>query len=110
MTAESGWFAARPSGTEDIYKIYVESFRGENHLRRVLEEAEVIVGEALGAAPKRNEGRFPASKKRRYRYCNGEEGNRSHLGVLLTPTLGAVLMSASTVIVAINARLLKLKK
>ena len=33
MVAESGWFAARPSGTEDIYKIYAESFRGEDHLR-----------------------------------------------------------------------------
>jgi phosphoglucomutase len=48
---ESGWFAARPSGTEDIYKIYAESFRGPDHLRRILEEAESIVGEALGEAP-----------------------------------------------------------
>ena len=47
--SESGWFAARPSGTEDIYKIYAESFRGEDHLRRILEEAEAIVGKALGA-------------------------------------------------------------
>jgi phosphoglucomutase len=45
--AESGWFAARPSGTEDIYKIYAESFRGEAHLRRILEEAQTIVGEAI---------------------------------------------------------------
>jgi len=45
--AESGWFAARPSGTEDIYKIYAESFRGEAHLRRILEEAQAIVGEAI---------------------------------------------------------------
>jgi phosphoglucomutase len=47
VVAESGWFAARPSGTEDIYKIYAESFRGEDHLRRVLAEAQTIVGAAL---------------------------------------------------------------
>jgi phosphoglucomutase len=49
VIAESGWFAARPSGTEDIYKIYAESFRGENHLRRILEEAQTMVGAALAA-------------------------------------------------------------
>ena len=47
VAAESGWFAARPSGTEDIYKIYAESFRGEEHLRRIQEEAQTIVSEAL---------------------------------------------------------------
>ena len=41
VVAESGWFAARPSGTENIYKIYAESFRGADHLRRILEEARV---------------------------------------------------------------------
>lgn len=51
VIAESGWFAARPSGTEDIYKIYAESFRGEDHLRRILEEAQSIVSDALGASP-----------------------------------------------------------
>ena len=45
--AESGWFAARPSGTESIYKIYAESFRGEDHLCRILEEAQSIVKDAL---------------------------------------------------------------
>jgi phosphoglucomutase len=45
--AESGWFAARPSGTEDIYKIYAESFRGADHLKRIQEEAQIIVSEAL---------------------------------------------------------------
>jgi phosphoglucomutase len=44
---ESGWFAARPSGTEDIYKIYGESFRGEDHLKQILEEAQDIVDAAL---------------------------------------------------------------
>jgi len=47
VVAESGWFAARPSGTEDIYKIYVESFRGSDHLRRILDEAQTIVSEAV---------------------------------------------------------------
>jgi len=47
VTAASGWFAARPSGTENIYKIYAESFRGADHLRRILEQARTIVAEAL---------------------------------------------------------------
>ena len=51
VIAESGWFAARPSGTEDIYKIYAESFRGADHLRRILEEAQAIVSDAVGASP-----------------------------------------------------------
>jgi hypothetical protein len=48
VIAENGWFAARPSGTEDIYKIYAESFRGEYHLRRIAEEAQAIVDATLG--------------------------------------------------------------
>jgi phosphoglucomutase len=47
VTAPSGWFAARPSGTEDIYKIYAESFRDEDHLRRLLREAQSVVDDAL---------------------------------------------------------------
>ena len=47
VMAESGWFAARPSGTEDIYKIYVESFRGTDHLKRILDEAQTIVSDAV---------------------------------------------------------------
>jgi phosphoglucomutase len=54
VVAESGWFAARPSGTEDIYNIYAESFRGADHLRRILEEAQTIVNDALAAAPQRS--------------------------------------------------------
>jgi phosphoglucomutase len=50
VIAEKGWFAARPSGTEDIYKIYAESFRGAEHLRRIEVEAQSIVGEAFAAA------------------------------------------------------------
>jgi phosphoglucomutase len=49
VSSQSGWFAARPSGTEDIYKIYAESFRGSEHLRRILAEAQEIVGAALAA-------------------------------------------------------------
>ncbi|MFH1575156.1 MAG: alpha-D-glucose phosphate-specific phosphoglucomutase, partial [Acidobacteriota bacterium] len=55
VAAESGWFAARPSGTEDIYKIYAESFRGADHLRRILEEAQTIVNDALAASPQQPE-------------------------------------------------------
>ena len=51
VMAENGWFAARPSGTENIYKIYAESFQGVNHLNRILEEAQTIVTDALKAAP-----------------------------------------------------------
>ncbi len=47
VVAESGWFAARPSGTENIYKIYAESFRGPDHLQRILEEAQRIVNDTL---------------------------------------------------------------
>ncbi|HUX31858.1 MAG TPA: hypothetical protein VMV78_14715 [Thiobacillus sp.] len=47
VVSASGWFAARPSGTEDIYKIYAESFRGEDHLRSLLGEAQAIVDHAL---------------------------------------------------------------
>jgi len=54
VATENGWFAARPSGTENVYKIYAESFRGAEHLRRIQEEAESLVNNALGkisAAP-----------------------------------------------------------
>ena len=47
VVAPSGWFAARPSGTEDIYKLYAESFRGEGHLREIQEQARAIVATAL---------------------------------------------------------------
>ncbi|HEY3731431.1 MAG TPA: phosphoglucomutase (alpha-D-glucose-1,6-bisphosphate-dependent) [Steroidobacteraceae bacterium] len=47
VIAAHGWFAARPSGTEDIYKLYAESFRDIDHLQRVIAEAQTIVGEAL---------------------------------------------------------------
>jgi phosphoglucomutase len=48
VATDQGWFAARPSGTEDVYKIYAESFRGPEHLERVVAEARDIVGRALG--------------------------------------------------------------
>ena len=50
VTAASGWFAARPSGTEDIYKIYAESFRDERHLQAIVAEAQDIVKAALKSA------------------------------------------------------------
>ncbi len=49
VMSENGWFAARPSGTESIYKIYAESFRGTDHLHRIQEEAQAIVSDALRA-------------------------------------------------------------
>ncbi|MEO6824553.1 MAG: phosphoglucomutase (alpha-D-glucose-1,6-bisphosphate-dependent) [Nitrosospira sp.] len=52
VIAKDGWFAARPSGTENIYKIYAESFHGEDHLRRIIEEAQTMVADALEAAAK----------------------------------------------------------
>jgi phosphoglucomutase len=54
VTTENGWFAARPSGTENVYKIYAESFRGADHLHRIQEEAQSLVNDALrkvSAAP-----------------------------------------------------------
>ena len=47
VIAKDGWFAARPSGTEEIYKIYAESFLGQSHLRQIEEEAQTIVSETL---------------------------------------------------------------
>ena len=49
VVTESGWFAARPSGTENIYKIYAESFRGADHLQRIVAEAQVVVLDAIAA-------------------------------------------------------------
>jgi phosphoglucomutase len=49
---DTGWFAARPSGTEDIYKIYAESFRGRDHLRQLIDEAQALVSAALADAKK----------------------------------------------------------
>jgi phosphoglucomutase len=48
VTTENGWFAARPSGTEDVYKIYAESFLGPEHLARIQEDAQAVVAAALG--------------------------------------------------------------
>lgn len=50
VIAKNGWFAARPSGTENIYKIYAESFLGADHLRCIIEEAQTLVSDALGVS------------------------------------------------------------
>ena len=47
LTTKNGWFAARPSGTEDVYKIYAESFQSEEHLKRILEEAQALISRVL---------------------------------------------------------------
>ena len=57
VIAKSGWFAARPSGTESIYKIYAESFEGADHLRRVLEDARAVVDDALAVATPNDDDR-----------------------------------------------------
>jgi phosphoglucomutase len=51
VIAKSGWYAARPSGTEDVYKIYAESFSGAEHLQRILKEAQAVVDRAIGSSP-----------------------------------------------------------
>jgi phosphoglucomutase len=48
VATANGWFAARPSGTENIYKIYAESFKGSDHLKRIVSEAQTIVDDAIG--------------------------------------------------------------
>lgn len=53
IVTENGWFAARPSGTEDVYKIYTESFRGPEHLKKIQEEAQEIVSKTLQSASSR---------------------------------------------------------
>lgn len=53
VSTQNGWFAARPSGTENIYKIYAESFRSAEHLRQILGEAQTIVSDALAGGQKR---------------------------------------------------------
>jgi phosphoglucomutase len=50
VVTEKSWFAARPSGTEDIYKVYAESFRGKEHLQSLQEDAQAIVNDAFKAA------------------------------------------------------------
>ena len=65
VVADNGWFAARPSGTENIYKIYAESFRGADHLHRIQKEAQTIIDAALAASsPKSGISSKPKLKKK----------------------------------------------
>jgi phosphoglucomutase len=50
VRTKNGWFAARPSGTENVYKIYAESFKGKDHLKRIQEEAKSIVADTFRAS------------------------------------------------------------
>ena len=50
VVTENGWFAARPSGTEDVYKLYAESFKGPKHLKQIQEEAQALIAKALASA------------------------------------------------------------
>ncbi len=74
VIAEHGWFAARPSGTEEIYKIYAESFRSVGHLRRIQDEAQSMVGTAFAAAPSPN-GQAIGKLERRGKSRWRNEGN-----------------------------------
>jgi phosphoglucomutase len=65
VVAEGGWFAARPSGTEDITRIYAESFRGKSHLRQILEEAQTIVRRWWTRRPRQSTGRPLRTSRRR---------------------------------------------
>jgi phosphoglucomutase len=50
VTTANGWFAARPSGTEDVYKLYAESFKGQAHLRRIQDDAQALIKQVFTAA------------------------------------------------------------
>jgi phosphoglucomutase len=50
VVTANGWFAARPSGTEEVYKLYAESFLGADHLRRIQEEAKALIERAFSSA------------------------------------------------------------
>ena len=50
VVTDQGWFAARPSGTEDVYKLYAESFGGKDHLRQIQEKAQALIAKALAMA------------------------------------------------------------
>ena len=63
VTAHSGWFVARPSGTEAIYKVYAESFLGADHLRQLMAEAQVIVDQALGNSEQASEAMHAITSK-----------------------------------------------
>jgi phosphoglucomutase len=56
VTTDHGWFAARPSGTEDVYKIYAESFRSENHLRQIQQEAQAMIARVFESEGGRSGG------------------------------------------------------
>ena len=49
VVTDNGWFAARPSGTEDVYKLYAESFKGNEHLKKIQEEAQALIAHALAS-------------------------------------------------------------
>ena len=66
MTTENAWFAARPSGTEDVYKIYAESFKGPEHLAQVQEEARAVVAAALRGLSRRHCHEHPEVARRRH--------------------------------------------
>ena len=75
MVTETGWFAARPSGTEDVYKLYAESFRGPDHLAQIQDEAREIVSAALVRLTRPAPSR-PTVGKRRPRPADSRSAGR----------------------------------
>jgi phosphoglucomutase len=73
VTTEGGWFAARPSGTEDIYKIYAESVRGDEHLQHIVREAQAIVDAALAPASASNSVAPVQASKEHHESPHGEQ-------------------------------------
>jgi phosphoglucomutase len=64
VITSSGWFAARPSGTEEVYKLYAESFKGQEHLGRIVEEAQALIGGVVSAGRAAGGGASPTAEDR----------------------------------------------
>ena len=75
LIAQDGWFAARPSGTEEIYKIYAESFLGRDHLRRIEEEAQTIVADALSRQRSRRRRYLSYQKESAYEQSSNRQSS-----------------------------------
>ena len=71
VVTDQGWFAARPSGTEDVYKLYAESFKGKDHLKRIQEEAQELISNVLAKQLQRGVGYFEAGLRAIHFACNG---------------------------------------
>lgn len=103
VIAERGWFAVRPSGTEDIDKIYVERFHDNAHLRRITKEAQASVEDALADCKRRPPARSVRGTGRRL-VCNRQGNhhqavNRTQTGHLLDRSMRLAILSQSDTVV-----------